>query len=177
MSTIAKQRPDDHDGRSLDGLRRIDRLPTQPGSLSLRTRVTLHRHGLTRALAAGADPTGRPELAVRAAQLTSERNRSGMARTLSRVIAEAHEPPINPFQVAFIRRPAVLEAQDAIAAMIERLHSPRPVCAEGMAMGERIITNADCSPLYNPSEPSTLRRQILVATAALDPHLSDGWGS
>jgi hypothetical protein len=177
MSTIAKRRPDHHDGRSLDGLRRIDHRPTQPGSLSLRTRVALHRHGLTRALAEGADPTARPELAVRAAQLTSERNRRGVARTLCRVIAEAHEPPINPFQVAFIRRPAVLEAQDAIGAMIERLRSPRPVCAEGMAMAERIITNADCSPLYNPSEPSTLRRQILVATAALDPHLSNGRGS
>ena len=83
---------------------------------------------------------------------------------------------MNPFRVPLIRRGAVLDAQGAIGTMIERLDSPRPVCAEGMAMVEQIITNADCSPLYNASEPRTLRRQILVATQALDPHVSNGWG-
>jgi hypothetical protein len=176
MSTTANLRTDHPDRRSFDHFRHTGAGPTQIGSLSLRTRVALNRHRLTRALAEGADPTARPELAVRAAQLTSERNRRDVVRTLRRVIAEAHEPPMDPFRVAFIRRPAVLEAQDAIGAMIERLNSSGPVCAEGMAMAERIITNANCSPLYNASEPKTLRRQILVATAALDPHPSSGGG-
>jgi hypothetical protein len=175
MSTIANGHPD-HDHPALGAVRHAGIRSNRDGALSVRTRVAMHRHGLTRALAEGTDPTARPELSLRAAQLTSDRNRRGLARTLRRVINEANETAINPFRVALIRRQAVLEAQGAIGTMIQRLNSPRPVCAEGMAMAERIITNADCSPLYNPSEPSTLRRQILVATEALDAHASDGWG-
>jgi hypothetical protein len=52
--------------------------------------------------------------------------------------------------------------------MIQRLLAPRPVQAAGMAMVERILTNADRSPLYNRSEPGALRQTIRVATVALD---------
>ena len=140
-----------------------------PPALPLRTRVYVHRHGLTHALARGERCATRPELALRAAQLTSLRNRRGLARTLRRAVADAHRPLTNPYRVALIRRKAVLEAEPAIAAMIERLGNDAQVQAEGMAMAEEIITNANCSPLYNPSEPSTLRRQIRVATEALEP--------
>jgi hypothetical protein len=176
MSTIANPGTDHHESPGFDPFRHTGSGLTQLGSLSLRTRVALHRHRLTRALAKGAEPTARPELAVRAAQLTSERNRRDLARILRRVISEAHQPQMNPFQAALIRRRAVLEAQGAIGAMVDRLDGSRPVCAEGMAIAEQIITNAECSPLYNPSEPNTLRRQILVATAALEPQPSNGWG-
>jgi hypothetical protein len=39
-----------------------------------------------------------------------------------------------------------------------------------MALLERIVTNEDRSPLYNPSEPGALRRMIRGATAALEAH-------
>ena len=52
--------------------------------------------------------------------------------------------------------------------MIARLTSGQPVRAQGMAMAERILTNADASPLYNPAEPGALERQITVATVAMD---------
>jgi hypothetical protein len=71
-------------------------------------------------------------------------------------------------RVVIINRGAVLDAEDAIAAMIERLSSPRPVRAEGMAMLERILNNADRSPLYNATGSGALRRMIRVATHALD---------
>ena len=70
--------------------------------------------------------------------------------------------------LSIIDRRAVLDAEPAIAEMIERLLGPRPVQAAGMAMVERILTNADRSPLYNPSEPGALRQTIRVATVALD---------
>ena len=38
-----------------------------------------------------------------------------------------------------------------------------------MAIAERILTNADQSPLYNPGEPGAIRRVIGAATAAMDP--------
>jgi hypothetical protein len=135
--------------------------------LPLRACVYMRRQGLTHALAQGAPPTSRPELALRATQLTSRRNRRGLARTLRRTITDANNPVPNPFHVAPIRRTAVLEAEEAIRAMIERLDDSMAVDAEGMAMAEQIITNANCSPLYTPCEPGALRRQIRVATEAL----------
>ncbi len=142
-------------------------LPYSP--LPLRTRVYVHRHDLTHALARGTAPEARPELALRAVQLTSRRNRRGLVRTLRRTVDDAHRPVINAFRVALIRRGAVLEAEPAIVEMIERLDGPADVAAEGMAMADEIIANANRSPLYNPSEPGTLRRQIKVATEALEP--------
>jgi hypothetical protein len=135
----------------------------------LRIRTAAQRSELTRALAEGADPSTRPELELRAAQLTSQRNRKTLARTLSRTVAEARQPAMNRSRVVIIRRRAVLDAEDAVTAMIELLRSSKPVRAEGMAITERIITNADQSPLYNPSEPGTLRRLIGVAMAAIEP--------
>lgn len=140
-----------------------------PPPLPLRTRVYVRRHDLTHALARGTRPTTGPELALRAAQLTSPRSRKGLARTLRRTVDDAHRPATNAFRVALIRRSAVLEAEPAIRAMIDRLNSPAEVDAEGMAIADEIITNANRSPLYNPSEPGTLRRQIKVATEALEP--------
>ena len=139
-------------------------------SLRLRIRTAVHRGELTRALAEGTDPITSSELALRAQQLTSARNRRALARSLQRTIAEAHKPALSRARVVIIDRRAVLDAEGAITDMIERLGCPRPVRAEGMALLERILTNADQSPLYNSSRPSTLRRVIRVATAALDPH-------
>ena len=83
MSTIVNLRPD-HEDPGCDGFRANGNRSGRLGSVSVRTRVALHRHGLTRALAEGADPATRPELSLRAAQLTSKRNRRGLARTLRR---------------------------------------------------------------------------------------------
>jgi hypothetical protein len=137
---------------------------------SLRARVgaALRRADLTRALAAGADPGASDELALRARQLTSERNRRTLARTLRRTLAEAQRPPMTRGRAVIIDRAAVLHAKDSIAEMIERLESANPVRAQGVALLEQILTNADRSPLYNRSESGALRRVIRVATAALD---------
>jgi hypothetical protein len=137
-------------------------------SLRLRLRTSVHRAKLTRALAEGADPGASDELALRARQLTSERNRRTLARSLRRSIADAHRPTRTRGAVPIIDRRGVLDAEPAIAEMVERLLGPRPVQAAGMAMIERILTNADRSPLYNPSRPGALRQTIHVATAALD---------
>jgi hypothetical protein len=138
-------------------------------SLRLRISTALHRAKLTHALAAGADPVANDELALRARQLTSQRNRRALARSLRRTVAEAHRPPMARARVlSIINRAAVLDAEDAIAEMIKRLGSPCRVRPEGMAMLEWILTNADRSPLYNRAEPGALRRGIRVATAALD---------
>jgi hypothetical protein len=97
-----------------------------------------------------------------------QRNRRALARSLERTVAEAHRPAMMRARVSIIDRAAVLDAEDAIAEMIKRLPGPGPVRPQGLAMLERILTNADRSPLYNRAEPGALRRVIRGATAALD---------
>ena len=137
--------------------------------LQARLRATLHRSELTRALAEGADPAAGVELALRAGRLTSARSRRTLARALGRTIDDAHRPPLARSRAVIIRRGAVLQAEGAIRTMIARLSSEQPVRAQGMALAERIVTNADGSPLYNPAEPGALQRQITVATATMEP--------
>lgn len=137
-------------------------------SLPVRIRTAIHRDALTRELAEGADPTASPERALRAARLTGGRRRRAIARTLRRTVDEARQPIPTRAHVVIINRREVLEAQDAITAMIQRLASPAPVHAQGVAMAERILANAERSPLYNDSEPGTLRRLIGIATLAMD---------
>lgn len=136
--------------------------------LHARLRATLRRSELTRALAEGADPTASDELALRAEQLTSTRGRQSLARAMRRTVDEAHRPPLARSRAVIIRRGAVLEAEDAIRTMIARLTGAQPVRAEGMAIAERILTNADGSPLYNPAEPGALAREVSLATAAME---------
>ena len=69
---------------------------------------------------------------------------------------------------SIVNRRAVLDAHEAIEAMIARLCSPEPVAVKGMAMAERIVTDGLTSPLYNWSAPASLTRLLLVATAELD---------
>ena len=139
-------------------------------SLGTQLRATVHHENLTRALAEGGDPKASDELALRARQLTSERNRRMLERSLRGVIAEAHGRRMTHAR-AIIDRRAALDAEAAIMEMIERLGGPSPVQPQGMALLTRILTNADgSSPLYNASEPGTLRRMVRSATAALDVH-------
>jgi hypothetical protein len=137
-------------------------------ALRVRIRTAIHRDELTRALAEGADPNTREELSLRATQLTSARRRRTLAHAMRRTIAEAHKPPMTRSRIVITDRRSVLDAEDAIKALIDRLTSSDPVRAEGMAIAERILTNAERSPLYNRSEPGSLRRVITLATAALD---------
>src|SRR5262249_32959583 len=71
-----------------------------------RVRAAVHRGELTRRLAEGADPGASDELAVRAAQLTSNRTRRSLARAMRRTIAEAHRPAMTRARVVIIRRAA-----------------------------------------------------------------------
>lgn len=162
MPTIANP------GRVGDHARR-EAHPGRAESLKLRIRLATRRASLTRRLADGAAKTETPELALYASRLTSDRRRRQMARSLRRVITEAREPAFTRPPVSIVNRYAVLEAGEAIQLTIARLASPEPVTAKGMAMLERIFSDGLSSAMYNPAEPGTLRRQLLVARAELDP--------
>jgi hypothetical protein len=72
-----------------------------------------------------------------------------------------------------INREAVLDAEDAIQAMIERLGRPEPVTVNGMALVVRLMTDGVSSPVYNPAARDTLRRRGLLTTAELDRNRSE----
>lgn len=137
--------------------------------IRLRVAVATHRGALTQQLAAGVDPTSTPELVLRASQLTSERWRRQVARTLRHTLTDARRPALSRAPLSIVDRHAVLEASDAVQAAITRLAGPDPVSPKGMAMLERLLTDAISSPLYSPAEPATLRRQLLLAKTELDP--------
>ena len=152
-------------------LHRHDR-PDDSGSLvdsaALRMRVAMKRDALTRELAAGAPPELSPELALRAAQLVSPRKRRQFARTWQATLKEVHQPPLARAYYSIVRRGAVIDAEDAINALIARLTAGQPVAARGMASLNRVMTDGMDSPLYTPAEPGALRRQIILATEAMD---------
>ena len=176
MPLIAHFPRADREDRRSDGSPRGGFGAAVPAHVFPRLRAAVGRRALTRELSEGADPASSPELSMRAAQLTSSRTRKQLARTLRRTIGEAHRPALTRSRVVIIRRAAVLDAEDALKVMIERLGSSEPVSAEGMAITERILTDADWSPLYIPAGPGALRRLVRVATAAMgarDPSTHD----
>jgi hypothetical protein len=148
------------------------RLPTH-GSLIEAVGSRIHeatkRGAFTQALAAGADPLTSPELAPRAGKLISARERATMARSLRRTLRDAHESRPTLGGPALIRRGAVRQAEDVITAVISRLEGPHPVSPRGMAQIERLLTNADNSPLYNDAAPGALRRAMSGVLCALEP--------
>jgi hypothetical protein len=169
MPTIVNRPSADLHEWPADDRGRVESGAAVPRSIVLRMRVAASRDRLTRELAEGADPGSSPERALRAAQLTSHRRCKQLVRTLRGIISEAHHPPLTRSRVVIINRAAVLDAEDAINTMIARLSYAEPVRAEGMAIAERMLTNAERSPLYNSAEPGALRRLVLHATAAMDP--------
>jgi hypothetical protein len=158
---------------------RIHGVPTH-GSLIEAVGTRIHeatkRGAFTRDLAAGADPLASPELALRAAQLTSRRERATIARSLHRTLRDAHASRPTLGGPALIRRGPVRHAEDVITAVISRLEGPHPVSPRGMAQIERLLTNADNSPLYNYAAPGALRQAMSAVLCALEPDQGSNLG-
>ncbi len=63
----------------------------------------------------------------------------------------------------------MIDAEVAIAALIDRLSSDQPVAPQGVAIVERLITDGTVSPVYNKAGAGTLRREVMMTTIALEP--------
>ncbi len=154
--------------RELTNVRR-GRTDHPSSSLALRAHVVAHRRSLTRELSEGANPASSPELTLRAEQLTSDRTRRTLARSLRRTVHEARHPAPRRVGFALVRRGALMDAADAIDVLVKRLHSPGPIAAEGAALIERMLSDGAWSPLYSTAPAGALRRLVILATAALEP--------
>ena len=117
-------------------------------TLSVRGRVFLQRASLAGRLAAGASPSDSPELARRAEQLRSPRNRRILATSLERVIDAAEEPP------------------RLIGLAAELRDTGTQVNVRGVALVDNLLPVGG-SPLYTESPDETLEGAIRHARAAL----------
>jgi hypothetical protein len=136
-------------------------------TLPVRGRVFLQRGALARRLAAGASPADSPELARRAEQLRSPRNRRVLARSLERVIEAAEEPP-RPYSAAVpLMRATIMESREGLLDLAAELRdTTQQVSVRGIALVERLLTDGR-SPLYMQSRKESLDGAIRHARAAL----------
>jgi hypothetical protein len=136
-------------------------------TLPVRGRVFLRRGALARRLAAGASPTESPELARRAEQLRSARNRRVVARGLERIIEAAEERP-HPYSSAVpLSRAAILDAREGILELAAELReTTQAVNVRGIALVERLLTDGG-SPFYVQNDEESLDGAISHARAAL----------
>lgn len=142
-----------------DARTRAPRRPRKRNALSatvLRLRVAVRHDSLDSALARGADPAGRPQLAMRAAQLEHPRHRRALARTLRRVVAEATAPRPAARPIVAIARKQVLAHANDLLGLAVRLDCPHPADPTGIAIARQLVTDAVESPLYVEDGPSTL---------------------
>jgi hypothetical protein len=121
---------------------------------------------LDRWLAAGADPSAKDELALRARNLTTARSRKRLADALAGVLRSAGKE--RPGFTAAVRPRAedVLETVAAIASIERRLRASGPVAARGVAQIRLLLIDGD-GPLYQPGDPGALTECLRAAAAAL----------
>ena len=131
-------------------------------SLALRIRTRLSRAVLDEELAYGAEPAGRPDLALRAEQLSSRAERTRIADAL--VESLGSEP------MTILPRPqraVVRAAADDIFALALRLHDDRPAAIAGLAAAARLAGDRR-GPMYR-DDAGDLDDAIRSALSALDP--------
>jgi hypothetical protein len=133
-----------------------------------RVRTELRGRQLDRDLARGFDPEARPELALRAKQLTSEETRAGLARALEAAVHLAHASPPSLGTPVGVQRYAVRDNAKLLLQLAERLREQGPADARGVAM-VRALTSDGSSPLYWARAPESLGNVVRSALGALDP--------
>jgi hypothetical protein len=147
-------------------MRSLPRLSTgllAPGRAT-RLLARLRQTELDRALAAGADPDSSPQIAARAAQLTSPGARARIADGLERLAGAADAPAgrvrVLPSRVAVrANRAALLELADV-------LRGGAPLYARGLATLASVITDGT-GAAYTDPRGEALTRQLELARARL----------
>lgn len=102
---------------------------------------------LDAALAVGAPVEPGSAMAVRAARLTSRREREALARTLCRAVSDAHDTTALMTLRVPVHRTNVQSAAGTIDAVVRRLRAPGAVDARGVARLCRILEDGT-GPMY-----------------------------
>jgi hypothetical protein len=125
---------------------------------------------LDRALAAGVVSWRSPAHAARALQLTSDRMRRTLARSLERLIEDTEHPsPSWNNAVIAPCREQVRDALPLIRATILRLRSDTPVDAKGVARLKALLCDS-AGPCYTSIDPHALTLALQTVSQSLDVH-------
>jgi hypothetical protein len=118
---------------------------------------------------AGAQVHPQSQLLVwRAAELTAERNRRSLARSLRRMVQEVERP--SPLSASPLNRRGVRPHLELVRALADRVGSlERPVAAQGMVLVEQLLTDGLGSPLYQGGQIGDLPAALGACIAALEP--------
>jgi hypothetical protein len=138
-------------------------------TLRVRLRARWSAPELDERLAAGADPLGSAELALRSEQLVEPSRRAALARSIELVVeaADGRSSPVPGPTI--LRRTPITKNRAALLTLAERLKSKGLQCLPGLAMADRLVRFGD-SPLYVALDEAQLRYRIDEILAALDPN-------
>lgn len=128
------------------------------------------RHRLDRALAGDAVPPPRAGLALRARMLAEPAVRGALGRQLRSVVDDARTGQAPSRVRIYPNRSVVLAAAQELDAIADRLLSPDPVAAQGVAQIRLLLTDG-AGPLYRRGATENLRTALTRALACLQPVL------
>jgi hypothetical protein len=144
-----------------------DPLGLQPSGPADRLRARVFAASLDSQLAAGVPPESSRLLATRARDIVSPPSRQALARDWEHVLRVARGG--KPGQAARrIHAAGIAAAGPAISELAERLATPLPVGARGVAMAIVLLTDAT-GPVYNRHSRDTLATALEAAIEQLDP--------
>ena len=118
------------------------------------------------ALADGAPPEATAPLALRARRLTALCMRRSIADTYRRLVREAHEGGASGHARLIPSAGRVIAATDELTRLADRLSTPGPVGAQGVAEALLLLSDGT-GPLYNPRSDGTLRASAARAVRDL----------
>lgn len=131
-------------------------------------RARLRALSLDRQLASGVEPWRSPVHAARARQLTGERTRRMLARSLEQLIERAEDPPrVHRGAAIQPSRARVAEARPLMLTLASRLRGIGPVAPRGIAALKNLLTDG-AGPVYTHGDPETLRRRLAAIDRWLD---------
>jgi hypothetical protein len=132
----------------------------------IRLRTRLQRLGLDDRLARGDPPWASPELRWRAAQLTSDRERRGLANEIDRVLEAAAQPARLRGAAVPLDRSGVLACGGLLRVLADDLRHAGLVQPRGVALLRQLLRDGG-SPLYAPEAEGSLDISLRRARAAL----------
>jgi len=145
-----------------------DPLAIEPVRRTDRILARAHGASLDQQLAAGRLPESTRLLAARAQQIVSLPRRTSLAGNWDHLLRVARQAPSPRVRAVPLRSATILAAEPAIRELMERLATPLPVGARGVAMAGVLLTEPT-SPVYSRRGPRSLADRLQDAIIALDP--------
>lgn len=144
-----------------------DPLGLRPCGPADRVRARMAGASLDGQLAAGVPPESSRLLATRARDIVSLPRRQALARDWEHLLQVASGSG-KPGQLRRVRATKIAAAGPAISELTDRLGTPLPVGARGVAMASVLLTDAT-GPVYNRHSRETLKTALQAAITELDP--------